>query len=179
MGKLKKVESVNDINEEYRGTSVGLLLEYQNLGRAFDTYSKAEILVGMCMDNRKHLTIPENFAYIIRTGGGNLRNSEFKVSYAISIGGVKAIALLAHNHCGMVGLHNKKDEFIEGLVRNAGWGQEAAEKHFENYAPLFEIGDEIDFVLSEASRLSEKYPQILVAPLFYDVEDNKLYIIEK
>ena len=40
----------------------------------------------MCMDNRKHLHIPDNFAFIIRSGGANLRYSEFKVSYAIAVG---------------------------------------------------------------------------------------------
>ena len=34
----------------------------------------------MCMDNRKQLRLPDNFAYILRTGGGNIRYSEFKIS---------------------------------------------------------------------------------------------------
>ena len=85
-----------DIFPEYRNTPVGLLLEYHNLNRPPNTYSKAQLLVGMCMDNRKHLRIPDNFAYIIRSGGANLRYSEFKVSYTIAVGGVKSIALIGH-----------------------------------------------------------------------------------
>lgn len=60
------------------------------------------------MDNRKHLHIPENFAFIIRSGGANLCYSEFIVSnaiaiaIAIAIGNVKHIALVGHNNCGMV-----------------------------------------------------------------------------
>ena len=46
------------------------------------------LLVGMCMDNRRHVYIPDNFAFIIRSGGANLRCSEFKVSYAIAVGQV-------------------------------------------------------------------------------------------
>jgi carbonic anhydrase len=48
-----------------------------------------------------------------------------------------------------------------------------------NFAPLFEIGNEIDFVLSEAVRLRHKYPKILIAPMLYRVEDNLLYLLRE
>ena len=73
------------------------------------------------MDHRKRLRIPDNFAYIIRAGGGNLRYSEFKVSYAIAVGEVKTIALIGHNQCGMVNLISKREQFIQGMVEHAGW----------------------------------------------------------
>lgn len=164
---------------EYLNTPIGLLLEYHNLGRDFKTYSAAELLVGMCMDNRKHLRIPDNFAYIIRSGGANLRYSEFKVSYAIGVGKVRHIALIGHNHCGMVNLVARKQEFIEGLTQVAGWETHKAEEHFIHYAPLFEIGNETDFILSEAIRLRLRYPKVTVAPLFYRVEDYRLYLIRE
>ena len=129
------------------------------------------------MDNRKHLHIPDNFAFIIRTGGANLRYSEFKVSYAISVGGVRHIALIGHNQCGMVDLMSRREQFIQGLVEGAGWSSRAAEEHFAHFAPVFEIGNEIDFVLSETGRLRSKYPKITIAPLIYRVEDNLLYAI--
>jgi carbonic anhydrase len=129
------------------------------------------------MDNRKHLHMPDNFAFIIRSGGANLRYSEFKVSYAISVGQVKHIALIGHNHCGMVNLISRKKEFIKGLVDNAGWSREAAEDHFMNLAPMHEIGNEIDFIMSETNRLRKRYPKVKVAPLYYQVEDNRLYCI--
>lgn len=179
MDRLIQVSTEEDIFPEYRGTPIGHLLEYHNLHRSFDGYSKAQILIGMCMDHRKSLRIPDNFAYILRSGGGNLRYSEFKVSYAIAIGGIKAIALLGHNNCGMVNLFSKKGKFINGLVENAGWDKEFAEEHFKNFAPMYEIGNEIDFVLSEALRLRSRYPKILIAPLFYNIEDNQLYLIKE
>jgi len=46
-----------------------------------------------------------------------------------------------------------------------------------NYAPLFEIGNEIDFVISESRRLSARYPKLVIAPMMYKVEDNRLYLI--
>lgn len=179
MDRLIPINQFDDILPKYRETPIGKLIEYQNLNREFEPYTNAELLIGMCMDNRKHLKVPENFAYIIRSGGGNLRNSEFKISYAIAVGGVRAIALLAHNECGMVNLVGRQEAFITGLIENAGWDRKKAEDHFLNYAPLFEIDNEIDFVLSEASRLRVKYPKILVAPLFYQIEDNRLFLINE
>ena len=167
--------SASDIALPYRDTPVGRLLEYHNLQRPLEAYDQAQLLIGMCMDHRKHLRIPDNFAYILRAGGANLRYSEFKVSYAVAVGGVRAIALMGHNSCGMVNLDSKRDAFINGLVRNAGWDSEFAEQHFMHFAPMFEIGNEVDFVLSEAKRLRLRYPKILVAPLIYRIEDNRLY----
>lgn len=175
--KLTPVEKEKDIPKEYRDTPIGLLLEYHNLSRLFDTYSQAQLLIGMCMDNRKHLHIPDNFAFILRSGGANLRYSEFKVSYAIAVGQVRHIALIGHNHCGMVNLISRKEEFISGLVKRAGWSREAAEEHFMNLALMHETGNEIDFIMSETNRLSKRYPRIMVAPLYYQVEDNRLYCI--
>ena len=179
MKRLVNISRKEDIFPHYRETPIGLLLEYHNLERSPDVYTNAQLLVGMCMDNRKHLNIPDNFAFIIRAGGANLRYSEFKVSYAISVGDVRYIALIGHNNCGMVNLNARKDQFINGLVEKAGWNRKWAEEHFMHFAPMFEIGNEIDFVLSEAKRLRLRYPKITVAPLLYKVEDNRLYLINE
>lgn len=176
--KLVGVKDKEDIFSQYRNTPIESLLLSHNMGISKE-YTSAELVIGMCMDNRKQLNIPSNFAYILRTGGGNLRFSEFKVSYAVGVGGVKAIALIGHNNCGMVNLISKKDKFIKGLVENAGWNAEKASEHFMNFAPMYEIEDEIDFVLSEAKRLRNKYPKILIAPLMYNVEDNLLYLVKE
>ena len=179
MERLIEVKEISDIPPEYRETPIGLLLEYHNLNRQPDEYSQAQLLVGMCMDNRKHLNIPDNFAYIIRSGGANLRHSEFKVSYAISVGQVHHSALIGHNNCGMVNLSARKELFIDGLVESAGWEKEFAEEHFNQFAPLFEIGNEIDFILSETQRLRSRYPKITIAPMLYLVENNKLHFIRE
>src|SRR5690242_12747675 len=115
MNRLLTISSREDIPSQYRDTPVGLLLEYHNLDRPFESYSNAELLIGMCMDNRKHLRIPDNFAFILRAGGANLRYSEFKVSYAIAVGNVRFIALMGHTQCGMVNLISRKEQFVRGL----------------------------------------------------------------
>jgi carbonic anhydrase len=179
MNNLIPINSIDDILNEYRKTPIGLLLEYHNLYRPFESFDKAQLLVGMCMDNRKHLHMPDNFAFIIRSGGANLRYSEFKVSYAIAVGQVSHIALIGHNNCGMVNLIDRKKDFINGLVNIAGWEEERAEDHFTHFAPMFEIGNETDFILSETKRLRLQYPKVTIAPLIYLVEDNKLYFIKE
>ena len=179
MHRLIAINKITDIPAAYRRNPIGRLLEYHNLGRPAEQYSQAQLLIGMCMDNRKHLHIPDNFAFIIRAGGANLRYSEFKVSYAIAVGGVSCIALIGHNHCAMVNLVARKDPFIQGLVKRGGWKKKDAEEHFVNFSMLFEIGSETDFILSEVKRLRLRYPKVKVAPLLYKVEDNRLCLLRE
>lgn len=179
MNRLLRVSREEEIFPPYRDTAIGQLLRYHNLRDVHEEHSEARLLIGMCMDNRHALRIPDNFAFIIRAGGGNLRYSEFKVSFAIAIGGVRAIALIGHTHCGMVNLTSRRQQFIDGLVQNAGWDREWAEQHFAQFAPMFEIGNEVDFVLSESQRLRMRYPKIQVAPMIYRVEDHLLYLVNE
>lgn len=174
-----EIRSEADIPERWRATPIGALLRYHNLkaplpGRA----DKPELLIGMCMDSRKHLRIPDNFAFILRTGGANLRLSEFRVSYAIAVGGVRAIALIGHTNCGMSGLSARREVFIDGLVE-AGWTRAAAQEHFDRYAPEHEIGPEGDFIRAETSRLRALYPKVSVAPLLYRVEDDTIAFLRE
>jgi len=177
--KFKAVNSLSDIPKNLRNTPFGELLRYHNLGEPFKKYDKARLTVCMCMDNRKQLRMPENFAYKLRTGGGNIRHSEFKVSYSIGIGGVRHVAMIAHDNCGMSSLIDRRGAFIKGMVKNAGWTRKRASEYFASYAPLFEIGDEAEFVLAEARRLNHKYPKVKVLPLFYRLADGKLYLMAK
>lgn len=179
MHRLISVNRAADIPAAYRRNPIGRLLEYHNLGRQFEKYSQAQLLIGMCMDNRKHLHIPDNFAFILRAGGANLRYSEFKVSYAIAVGGVSSIALMGHNHCGMVNLVDRKQAFIRGLMQRGGWKRKAAEEHFMTFSAMFEIGSETDFILSEVKRLRLRYPKVTIAPMLYKVEDNRLYLLRE
>ena len=179
MSRLISIQTPRDIPDAYRDTPIGRLLEYHNCGRPFETYAQAQLLIGMCMDNRKHLTIPDNFAFIIRAGGANLRNSEFKVSYAIAVGGVSAIALIGHNQCGMVNLVARQQQFIQGLVERGGWTAAQAAEHFTTFAPMFEIGNAAEFIRSETQRLRARYPKVQVAPLMYSVDDNRLSLLQE
>lgn len=178
MERLAAVRAAEDVFPALRGTPVEKLLAYHNLAEPLEPCAAPQLLIGMCMDYRKSLRIPEDFAYILRSGGGNLRPSEFKVSFAVAVGGVRAIALIGHDHCGMTDLAAKEETFVEGLV-DVGWERAEARDHFRSFAPHFEIGDAIAFLVSEASRLRRRYPRVLVAPLFYRLDDDRLYIVRE
>ena len=175
MAELIPVNYLDDILPEYRDTPVGRLLEYHNLGRAIGSVHAPQMLIGMCMDSRKALRIPDDFAFVLRTAGANMRDNEFRISYAIAVGRVRTIVLIAHTDCGMARLDERRDQFIHGLMDAAGWDEKRATRHFEDSAPKFGIRDEVDFVLKEAARLRGIYPRITVAPLLYRVEDDLLY----
>ncbi len=136
------------------------------------------MLVGMCMDHRKRLHIPERFAYVMRVGGARILRLEFQISFAIAVGGVKAIAVIGHDQCGMVGLHERRDAFVRGLVERAGWARPEAEAHFDQLSGHFEIGGAIESVVRETAQLRKKYPAVVVAPLMYLLSDGLLYQIE-
>ena len=175
MPRILSVAQEEDILPEYRGTPVGRLVAYHNLGHGPAAVSRPELLIGMCMDSRKHLRIPNDFAFVLRTAGANMRDNEFRISYAIAVGGVHTIVLIAHTDCGMAQLQRRREQFIEGMVANAGWDRARAERHFADSAPKFGIKDEVEFVLQESARLRGIYPKIQVAPLLYRVDDDFLY----
>lgn len=179
MHRLIEVRQREDILPEYLNTPIGDLLEYHNFDKEYGKYEKAQMLIGMCMDNRKRLHIPRNFAFILRAGGANLRPNGFKVSFSIAVGGVQHIALIGHNSCNMVNLNARREEFIRGLVERAGCTEEWAKQHFAEWAPTFEIGNEVDFLISEAKRLRADYPKIVVAPMLYNVTDNNIALIRE
>ena len=66
MNRLVDISKREDIFPEYLDTPIGNLLEYNNLDKPLEPYTQAKLLIGMCMDSRKHLHIPDNFAFIIR-----------------------------------------------------------------------------------------------------------------
>jgi len=111
-------------------------------------------------------------------GGANLRDIEFYISYTIAVGGVEHIALIGHTQCRKVNLEGQKEQFAQGLSARAGWDPKMAEDHFMQDLPGFEIGNEIDFILSETQRLQLRYPKIKVALLLYKLEDHLLYWIQ-
>jgi carbonic anhydrase len=177
MPDILPVARPDDVLASYRDTPVGRLLEYHNLGLGPTSVSRPELLIGMCMDSRKHLRIPQDFAFVLRTAGANMRDNEFRISYAIAVGNVHVIVLIAHTDCGMARLQQRREQFIDGMVTNAGWERERAVRHFEESAPKFGIRDEVEFVVQEAERLRGIYPKIQVAPLLYRVDDDLLYQI--
>ncbi len=173
--RLLPVNSPEDILPAYRDTPIGRLLEYHNLSRPHDPYAQAALLVGMCMDYRNSLRIPERFAYVVRRAGADTRETTFDMAVAIAVAGIRNIALMGHSQCAMENLATRKDVFIDGLVQNAGWSRTRAEQYFLNNFHQRDVGNAAQFISSEATRLQQRFPGVQVAPLYYRVEDNRLY----
>lgn len=167
-----------DLPMIYHDTAIADLLAYHNRGAPHQEYTQAKLLVGMCMDHRKRLRIPENFAYIIRSAGTNLRALQFQISFAIAVRGVRDIAIIGHDQCGMSDLSAQREELIAGLVNGVGWEQDVAEQHFDEFAPRFEIGDPVEFTRAQARHLRQQYPTLTVAALLYRLDDGMLHCID-
>lgn len=178
--QLKAVMSLDDIPATLRNTPFEVLLRCHNLGEDGElcNVGSPQLLVSMCMDNRKRVELPENYAFILRSGGGNIRHNEFKLAYAIAIGRISHVALIGHTDCGMAGLHKRKDQFVEGMEDLAGWNHEQAETFFQQFSPLFEISDPMSFTANEVQRLQAAYPKVRFEPFLYRIEDGKLYWLD-
>ncbi len=171
---LIPVSDERDILPEYRGTDVGDLLAYHNLGMAHRKYVDAGLLIGKCMDHRFQLRIPANFAYVLRSAGANLSMVNFDISFAVAVAGVRNICVIGHDGCRMVDVIANREAFVTGLVEKAGWDRTRAEAHFDEHASGYSFEDVVDHIWLEAQRLRESYAGILIAPLVYSLDDHNL-----
>ena len=171
---LVPVGDESDILPEYRGTAVGDLLAYHNIGIPHRRYSEPELLIGMCMDHRVQLRIPSDFAFVLRSAGANLGMLEFDVSFAIAVGGARSVCLIGHDGCRMIDVASSREAFVSGLVENVGWDRHRAEEHFDTNCSRYGIGDLASFVWLEAQRLRIAYEDVCVAPLVYSLDDRSL-----
>jgi len=169
---LAPVRSEADILPAYRGTPVADLLRYQNLGPAPVSaparHARPSLLVATCLEQSAALRIPEGFAISLHTAAASLKRDPFKVSWAIGVAGVSAIAIVGHDDCRLVELRSHREQFVVQMIESAGWERPAAEQHFDHWSDLFEVDNPAEFVAAEAARLRSRYPKILVAPLLYE-----------
>lgn len=179
MERLLNISESRQIPEKYIGTPIFKLLEYHNLGLKHRIYKDPQMLIATCMDFRLNFNIPKNFAFMIRTGGANMKNMEFKISFAISIGGIKHIAIIAHTDCAMTKMTISQKSFVRGMVKSAKWSEGLAIRHFNSKSLEFGIKDEIDFTLKESKRLKKLYPGITIVPMLYEVEGDQISLINE
>jgi carbonic anhydrase len=160
-----------------RGTPVEQLMAFHNLGDTSDPGDKASLLIVTCMDPRVHLRIPPGFAFVLRTGGGNLQRLGFPVSFAIGVGGVRAVALIGHDDCGLSGLAANREPLISGVREASGCDRAIAQEYFDESSSAWDIGYPTDFLLSQARQLRMEYPGVIVTSLFFRLSDQQLYLV--
>ena len=175
MATLIDVASAEDVLPVYRDSPIERLLRYHNLGEPRpDGMGGAELFIAMCIDNRKALDLPNEFAFVLRTAGARLDGNEFELTYAVAVGGVAAVALIGHTDCGMAHVMAKRDAFVAGLVERGHVEPGAASAHFDAHAPGYAIAGPVEFTLDQAAMVRTHLPGLLVAPLLYRVEDGRL-----
>jgi len=179
MEKLLPMENMDAIPTELQESPISRLIGYHNIGKKLDNYNYPLVLICTCMDYRIKLQIPNNFAFMIRTAGANMSSCKFDISYAIAVGGIRHIALIGHNDCGMANLSRKEELFIEGMVRNAGWDKTRALEYFRQKEQECTILKETDYIYNQAEELSREFPGVKVIPMLYRIEDNLLYLITR
>ena len=164
----------DDILPAYRGTPIERLLRAHNLGEPGPAASRPELFIATCIDNRETLAFPPGFAFVLRTAGVRLHGNEFELAYAVAVGGVSAVALIAHTDCGMAHVRDRRDEFVRGLVARGGVGADEAGAHFDAHLAAYALGDPVATVVEEAEEVRAWLPRLLVAPLLYRIEDGRL-----
>ena len=170
---LIPVNSVDDVLPEWKGSPIERLLEFHNLGISSAPFDQPQMLIGTCMDFRVSIQIPDRFAFVLRTGGANFSANEFHIAYAISVGGVRAFAIIGHDDCGMHRLSNERTLFINGACE-AGSDNVQAGDYYDQNVDACTIPDPAEFTFNEATRYAKLFPDVTVAPLLYTVGDGKL-----
>lgn len=165
----------------YAGTPIEELFLFHNGGKeASGICEEPQLIVSLCMDQRIALHLPAGFAYTLRTPGSYIQGLEFAISYAIAMGGVRALAIIGHTDCAMTKIKEVKRRFVKRLdTWHTGWSAKDALKHFNKWAPTFYIENMEDHVRAQAAWISDIFPDLLVAPIIYRVEDHRLYLLEE
>lgn len=171
------IDKLEKLPAEYLNTPIQKLIEYHNFNKPHEEYNQPKLLIGTCMDYRVNLKIPDKFAFIIRNGGASLRHNDFQIAFGLTVGGCEAIAVIGHTDCGMANLQQKQSTFVDKFVNKLNYEEKIAKDFFLTKSPENEIYNEIDFTKQQVSELSEKYPNIPVIGLIYEVKDNLLYLI--
>lgn len=177
MNNMVNVKSEMDIPEPYCNTPIARILLSHNRCLDPEQYDRAEVLVLMCMDNRQALRLPKKFAFIVRNGGATRNGVSFSLSFTVAVGGIRHIAVIGHSDCMMVDLESRRMDFVRGLSECGGWDKSVAESYFHDSCLLYNKKDAVSSVLSEVDIIRTQFPGIVVAPLYYSLEDDLLYLI--
>ena len=166
---------------KYAGTPIEDLLLFHNEREVGPpSFEKPRLIVSLCMDQRISLHLPKGFAYSLRTPGSRLQGLEFALSYAIAMGGVRALAVIGHTDCAMTKVNDLKERFVKQLDDwHNGWDAQDSLRHFDQWAPVFYIKDMKEHLRSQVKWVSQIFPDLLVAPLIYHIEDHRLHLLEE
>lgn len=175
---LVPVRRQQDILPSYLGSPIEALLGCHNFERRPGTVAMPQMIVVTCMDHRIALTLPERFAFVLRTGGANVEPVLFNIACAMAINDIRTIAVIGHSDCAMVDVARHHECFMQTAADFTSMTPLQLEQIFDQGAREFGCTDAVTNTLRQCARLREFLPGSLICPLFYDVADNMLYQIE-
>lgn len=130
--KLKRMEREADVPQRWHNTPVNALIAAQNFNHPVTPVGTPQILIATCIDFRLMPKVPPAYAYVIRVATGRLIGLEFALTYGIAEG-VKHVALIGHDDCGMTKISQHGPLMIDVLV-DQGWDRERAEEYVASQA---------------------------------------------
>jgi carbonic anhydrase len=171
---LVPVRAPTDILPPYRSTPIETLLVSHALGREVPRPETPELVILTCVDFRIELLLPPEFAFVIRTAGATVGPVLFNVTYAMTVPGVEAIAVIGHTRCRMVGVHDGRDAFLAGFREISSLGAASGERLFDAGAASFGSRDAVQHTLAQCETIRRTLDHVLIAPLFLDVDTGDL-----
>lgn len=177
VGRIMPLETPDDLPTRWRGTPLEEFVAAHNFQGDIESCTNPRMLLVSCIEFRFRPIIPSGFSYVMRTAGGrlsNLNGAEFALSYVLSKG-VRHIALVGHNDCGMTKIGGMKPQLIQALVEQ-GWDRSKASDFIEKNMEQFSITDEIDSLKKEFMMLREEFKNVVIAPLFASLSSERLHL---
>ena len=173
-GKLSPIEAPGDIPDRWKGSPIEKLILSHNFETEIETSGNPELVIGTCIEFRYQPRIPSSFAYMLRRASGRLNGSEFSIAYTLAKG-VRHLALIGHNDCGMAKVAENKQLMIDALVEQ-GWYKDRAEDYVNVNASRYAISDELGALKNEYFRLRRLFQKLEIAPLFLSLANSKIYM---
>lgn len=172
--RLSLIKDSDDIPQRWRGTPIEEFIGAHNFDKPIEGGGNPRLLIVSCIEYRFSPQIPHTFAYVMRTAGGSLRNLDFPLAYILAKG-VRHVALVAHNDCGMTKVPLFKPNLINALVEQ-GWDEDRAKNLIESQSDAYFMPDEIDGLKNEYEQLRDKFNSIEIAPLFVSIASTRFHI---
>lgn len=175
--RLQQINDKGEMPKRWQGTPIEEFIAAHNFDAKIAAGTEPKLLIVSCIEYRFQPHVPRNFAYVIRTAGGRISRiagNEFALAYILAKG-VRHIALVGHNDCGMTKVHDFKPNLVQALVEQE-WEPTRAQEFIDQYAEDFAIKDEIDSLEHEFIRLKGLFKHVEVAPLFVSLSSVRLHV---
>lgn len=141
------------------------LLQSHNHGVSFPPFAQPALAVVTCMDFRIQLRMPENFAFVLRTGGANPEPVEAYLAFSVARMGIQVAALIGHTDCAM--------QYPDPYALNQLPTEDEYIRRYRAQIAALAIGEVVPFTRQKAQILAGRLG-IPVIPLLYHVENHYL-----